>query len=153
MTEEDDFDDETKEKISNLEDNLEELKKEYSEENPDQLDLFICYEDLPDEDGIGVIFLNPEEYVYYYLQDFSIPQFDMNEFQSPTRQAIENFYSLGFDEYEGVELIGREYKEWDDLTEYQFKVTVSQEQAKIAKGNWVKERDLDNYVDAKTYLL
>lgn len=153
MTEEDDFSDETKEKISNLEDNLEELKREYSEENPDQVELFIRYEDMPDEEGVGLIFLNPAEHIFYYLKDFDIPRFDMNPYQSPTRQALERFHSLGFDSYQDVSLIGREYKEWDNMTEYQFRVTVSQDQARIKGGNWVKEADLDNYVDAKTYLL
>jgi hypothetical protein len=77
----------------------------------------------------------------------------MNPYQSPTRQAIQRFHSLGFDSYEKVELIGREYKEWDDCTEYQFKITVSEEQAKVQGGNWVRESDLDNYTDAKTFLL
>jgi hypothetical protein len=153
MTEEDEFSDETKEKISNLEDNLEELKREYADENPDEVELFICYKDIPEETGAGLIFLDPRDYTFYYLKNFKIPRYDMNEYQSPTRQALERFHELGFDSYKNCQLIGREEKHYDNMTEYQFKIEVSTDQAQVQGGNWVRENDLDNYVDAKTYLL
>ena len=146
-------DDPQKEKIEELEDTLEELKKETGETEPDKLQLYIYYEDEPEAEDLALIFLDPAEYKHYFLKNYSIPQFEMNEYQSPTRQAIRKFKNLGFDAYEDVSLIGRTIDDWKDYTEYQFKVKVRKEQAKFGSGNWVKENELDNYTDAKTYIL
>ena len=153
MTEEDDFTDETKQKIEDLEENLEDLKREYSEENPNRLFLYIRYQDFPDETGAGLLFLDPNERIFYYLNEYDLPKFDMNDFQSPSRQATEKFYQLGFDRYKRIELAGREYVDWNDCTEYHFKITVPKKQAKVVDGSWIKKSNLDNYVDEKTYLL
>jgi hypothetical protein len=148
MTEEDE-----KEKIEQLEENLEELKKEYGDTQPDKLFLFIYQKNLPEVEEAGLIFLDEREYTYFYVRDFEIPSFEMGEFQSPSRQAIENLYSLGFDSYEKVEMVGREVREYNDQTKYYFQIEVSEEQTKLPEGNWIRESNLDNYTDANTYYL
>lgn len=146
-------DEDKKEKIEEVEEELEELKKEYVDQEPDRLHLFVFYQNIPDPEDAGLIFLDPTEYTYYYTQGFEVPEIEMNQWQSPSRQAINTFHELGFDAYKEMKMIGRQVREYADQTEYFFQIEVEEEQTKLAEGNWIEEADLDNYTNAETYFL
>jgi hypothetical protein len=134
---------ELKETVEELEERVESLETGDSTDSEEVEQKLYLYPYKTEKRERGIFTIERSEILLCRKEgdEYHVPNTEVGKYKSTTRQALEILYSLGLDEFERIEMLGKESEN------VYYKAEVGEEVTPDKDTAWVDEGKLENFVE------